>query len=186
MARKFNVTSTIKVTYTTYKRYNTFTDEVEETTETNIPTFTTNTVQEQLKELRKVDFEACKPVSQSEHSALYGMEDDTFMRIAFPINADERRNLITRTVKSLKVSVMVYDKEDTENQFKNTVTYIDPSITSPDKMLATVRKQLETDTVKVVTILDSEVIENLFGCTKEAFVVNATWLDPITRKPYEN
>lgn len=181
MSRKYTVTSTVKVTYTTYKRYNTFTDEVEETMETNIPTFTTNTVQEQLKELRKIDFEACKPISQFEETFLYGMDDDTFMSIAQPIKADERRNLITRTVKSRKVNIKVFDMNNSEKGIYDMDTFTDVTI-SEDKLLNRVRKQVETDTLKVIAINNSTVIESLFGCTKDLFMVNGTQLDPLTRK----
>ena len=181
MARKYNVTSTIKEVKTVYKKYNTFTDEVETITSLNVPTYTTHTLQEQLKELRKVDFEACKPVSQSSIEKKYGMTDETFMTLAFPVSKTKRHGLVTRDKKNTVVDLQMFDM--TNNKMfgcKEVIVPADIAKKSKAKIEAYIRETKETAKIKVLTIgnLYDKTDENMvYALTKDVFITNAVEID---------
>ena len=82
-----------------------------------------------------------------------------------------REPMVTRTITTTKVNVMCLDINIGEP--------INKSVTVPrtykdeDSLLKKVKAVIETDTLKAVYIVDSEVIETLYGMTEQDFIEKA-------------
>lgn len=91
-----------------------------------------------------------------------------------------RTNLVTRTIRSTKVVALCLDTETAEptNQsFTIGGTYPDDP-KGNTTLLKKIRKTYETDTFKVVSIVEKQVEENLYGMTEEEFIAGAKVLPP--------
>lgn len=88
----------------------------------------------------------------------------------------------SRTIKSVKVTVMTVNSETAE--VGNAVYMVSQLPKKPEKLLADLRKAYETDSVKIVSVVSTEEINKLMGITEEDFFAHAVELDPETRKPY--
>lgn len=92
-----------------------------------------------------------------------------------------RKAIVTRTIASTEVTVMGVNTETAEVENK---TYNLSGVYSNDKkLLKAVKSAFETDTFKVVQIVDSEQVSRLYGMYENDFLSNAMELDPETRKP---
>ena len=84
-------------------------------------------------------------------------------------------NMVTRTIKSTKVTALCLDivtAEPLNKTFVVSGTYpSDPKGTA--KLLKKVKYLADTETFKVVAIADTEVEENLYGMTEEEFIAGA-------------
>lgn len=109
-----------------------------------------------------------------------------------------RKAMVTRTVLSTRVNALCLDVESAEpmnQEFNLSGVY---GKTTKDengnktfevdekKLLKACQKAFDTDAVKVVHIVDSEVVENLYGMDENEFLARAVQLDPNTRKPIED
>lgn len=92
-----------------------------------------------------------------------------------------REALITRTVEATKVTVLGLDVTAAEPE--NKTYYLPGKFKDEQKLLKKVKKEFETDTFKIATIVSSEVVSTLYGITVDDFIKNAKVLDPETRKP---
>ena len=87
-----------------------------------------------------------------------------------------RKPQITRTFKTNRVTVLCLDITTAEPQ---NVTVTLPRVMNDEKKtLAAVKSAIETDTLKAVSIVDSEVIEQLYTMDEDFFLAHAT---PVTR-----
>lgn len=89
--------------------------------------------------------------------------------------------MVTRTIESTEVTVLGLDLELGECMQKDTIlpgTYKDDA-----KLLKAAQAALDTDTYKVVSVVRSEVKEQVYGMTEADFIAMGTVLDPKTRKP---
>lgn len=94
-----------------------------------------------------------------------------------------RKPMVTRTIITTKVNVLCLDVVKAEPFNKEVVlprTYKDDNA-----ILKRLRETVETDTEKVVHIVDKEEVETLYGMDEKTFIDNATILDPETRKALE-
>ena len=92
-----------------------------------------------------------------------------------------RKRMVTRTVTGTQAEIQIVTISATEiTTIKTTVTgeYADN-----DKLMKAIKKQVETDDIKVLQILTSEKINKLFGMPEAKFMEEAIELDPETRKP---
>lgn len=92
-----------------------------------------------------------------------------------------RKAMVTRTIESTRVNALCLDIKTAEpmnKEFNLSGTYKDES-----KLLKAVQKAFDTDDLKVVHIVDSEVVNTLYGMYENDFLANAMELDPETRKP---
>ena len=187
MARTYTVTSTIKATNITTIRYNAETKSLEDGN-INLKKYDEEwTFEKLLKVLRLSDLFVVDVKEVTEVSALYGMTDDDFYEISQSITADDRRGLITRTMKNFCPSVTVFDMAHPEKGMYNTSAGFAPiefKDWKDDKKLAYVRKMVETDTVKVLQLLGGTISEDLRGATIEDFIAKAVELNPETRRPF--
>ena len=85
----------------------------------------------------------------------------------------------TRTISKQNVIALVFDKETAE--VFNTNVIITPPITDPDKLEKAVAKQIDSDALKFIQIVDVSVDEKVYGVTMEDFMSIAVELDPKTR-----
>lgn len=82
-----------------------------------------------------------------------------------------REPMVTRTITTTKANVMCLDINIGEP--------INKSVTVPrtykdeDSLFKKVKSVIDTDTLKAVHIVDSEVIETLYGMSEQNFIENA-------------
>lgn len=92
--------------------------------------------------------------------------------------------MVTRTINVTVVEVMCIDTLTAE------VTIKDLELTgetfTEEKALKALKKEYETDTLKVVAIQKMEVHEEMYGLKEIDFLKVAQKLDPTTRKLLEN
>lgn len=92
-----------------------------------------------------------------------------------------RKAMVTRTIESTRVNALCLDIQTAEpmnKEFNLSGTFKDES-----KLLKAVQKAFDTDELMVVHIVDSEVVNTLYGMDENEFLAHATELDPKTRKP---
>ncbi len=89
----------------------------------------------------------------------------------------------TRTIQKQTVTALVFDKTTAEPFNKDYV--ITNPINDPKKLERKIAKIVETDhNLKLIEVVNSDTVEQCYGITLEAFMANATRLDPVTRKPF--
>ena len=94
-----------------------------------------------------------------------------------------RKPMVTRSFEVTKVNVMMCNTITAEvhnKEFEVPRTYKDN-----EKLLKVVKEMIETDSDKVVTIVDKSIATKLFGMSEADFLKNAIELDPETRKVLE-
>ena len=87
---------------------------------------------------------------------------------------------VTRTIQTTHCTVLCMDIENREPCNKDVVlprTYKDEK-----SLLKAVKKVIETDNLKAVQVVDTEVMETLYGMSEQDFIAHATILPP--RKDY--
>lgn len=87
---------------------------------------------------------------------------------------------VTRTICSTKVIVMCVDTETAKvNNYEVTIagTYTDEK-----KLMKAVTKVVETETIKPVSVVSTEVIETLYGMDEQKFIEIAEVLPTRTKK----
>lgn len=92
-----------------------------------------------------------------------------------------RKPMITRTLISTKATVLclnVETAEPTNETFELARTFKDN-----DKLMKALKEKYESDTTKLVHIVDTAEVEKLYGMSETDFMLNAVELDPNTRKP---
>lgn len=87
-----------------------------------------------------------------------------------------RKPMVTRSFKATDCSVLTLDIETKESRTITTTIY--GNFNKPEKLEAAVKKQIETPTVKVVTIGVGTVYEQLLGMDEETFIQSAEKLPP--------
>ena len=95
-----------------------------------------------------------------------------------------RTQMVTRTVIGTEAEVQVVSISATEiSTIKVTVngTYEDS-----EKLLKVIKKQTETDDLKVLKVISTERIEKCYGMTQAEFIKLAKELDLKTRKALES
>lgn len=95
-----------------------------------------------------------------------------------------RKPMVTRSFEVTNVNVMMCNTITAEvhnKEFEVPRTYKDN-----DKLLKVVKEMVETDSDKVVTIVDKSVATKLYGMSEADFLKNAIELDPETRKVLES
>lgn len=92
--------------------------------------------------------------------------------------------MVTRTFTTSKVQALTMNIVTCESEV---VTFIVPKVyDNEEKLLKALRKDYETDTVKVVAITSNEKVETLYGLDETDFIKYAIELDKETRKPINN
>lgn len=84
--------------------------------------------------------------------------------------------MVTRTIITTKANVMCLDVEQGEPF--NKVVILPRTYKDENTMLKQVKKVVDTETVKAVHIVDSEVVETLYGMTEQEFIEHAEVLPP--------
>lgn len=91
-----------------------------------------------------------------------------------------RARKVTRTISSTKVIVICVDIETAKaNNYEVTIagTYTDDK-----KLMKAVTKVVETETLKPVSVVSTEVIETLYGMDEQKFIEMADVLPPRDKK----
>ena len=84
--------------------------------------------------------------------------------------------MVSRTITTTKVNVMCLNIETGEPE--NRSVTVPRTYKDTEKLLKAVRAIEETDTLKVVHVVDTEVQETLYGMTEAEFIANAQVLPP--------
>ena len=91
-----------------------------------------------------------------------------------------RKRMVTRTVKFEQVRVMTLD---IENRTPGEVTcQITGKFKNNDDLLKLAKKAIDTDTLRAVSIISHETVEQLMGMTEEEFIELARYIE----KPAQN
>ena len=95
-----------------------------------------------------------------------------------------RKRMVTRTVTGTEaeVKVVVISKDEITN-IKVTVG---GEFTDNEKLLKAIKKETETDDLKVLSIVTSTKIDKCYGMLESEFIKLAKELDPETRKALES
>lgn len=94
-----------------------------------------------------------------------------------------REPMVTRTFQTVKVTVLVANTVTREMEEREVVlprTYADDK-----KLLKAVEKNFGTDDLKVVALVDKEIIETLYGMSEAEFIAVAKVLPPRTKTEIE-
>ena len=94
-----------------------------------------------------------------------------------------RKPMVTRTFKGMELNVMGVDTK--LGEVSNKTVVIPRAIKDPNKLLKAVKDGFETETYKVVQIVDTKEVETMYGMTEQDFISHAQILDPETRKAIE-
>lgn len=94
-----------------------------------------------------------------------------------------RKPMVTRSFEVTRVNVMMCDTETSE--VHNTEVTVPRTYKDDNKLLKVVKSIVETDTDKVVTIVDKNVDTKLYGMSESDFLQYSIELDPETRKALE-
>lgn len=86
-----------------------------------------------------------------------------------------RKPQVTRTITSTVATVLCLNV-NTAEAFNKTVTV--PREHSDEKLLKIIKKMVDNDEVKVVHIVDKEIVETLYGMSEEKFIEYADVLPP--------
>lgn len=94
-----------------------------------------------------------------------------------------RKRMVTRTVTGTEaeVKVVVISKDEITN-IKVTVG---GEFTDNDKLLKAIKKETETDDLKVLSVISTTKIDKCYGMLESEFIKLAKELDPETRKALE-
>ena len=88
--------------------------------------------------------------------------------------------MVTRSFEVTRVNVMCCDTQTAE--VTNIEREVPRTYKDEAKLLKVVKEAVETQTLKVVAIVDKKVVSKLYGMSEIAFLQNAIELDPETRK----
>lgn len=89
-----------------------------------------------------------------------------------------REKMVTRTVFCTKVNCLCIDIETAEPFNKEVTVSGKFSEDDSDKLEKKLRKLVDVDTVKFVSIVAMDVVETLMGMTEQKFIENAEVLPP--------
>lgn len=79
--------------------------------------------------------------------------------------------MVTRTIITTKATVLALDTVTAEAQ--NLTVTVPRTYKDDTALLKAVKAQAETDTLKMVSIVDKEEIETLYGMTEQEFITHA-------------
>ena len=88
-----------------------------------------------------------------------------------------REKMVTRTIATANVEVMVCDV-NTASTDTIKVTTAPMKQYDEAKLLKRIKKEIETDSLKAVAIVDYEEVEKLYGMTESQFIEMAQILPP--------
>lgn len=94
-----------------------------------------------------------------------------------------RTRMVTRTINVTTIEVMCVDTNTAEVSIKE--LELTGEAFTEEKALKALKKEYETDTLKVVAIQKMEVREEMYGLKEIDFLKVAVKLDPATRKALE-
>lgn len=87
---------------------------------------------------------------------------------------------VTRTISSTKVIVMCVDTETAKvDNYEVTIAGV---YSDDKKLMKAVTKEVETATLKPVSVVSTEVIETLYGMDEQKFIEMAEVLPPRDKK----
>ena len=79
-----------------------------------------------------------------------------------------RLRQVTRTIVTTKVNVMCLDTQKCEPL--NKVITVSGTFSDEDALLLTVKRVVDTDTLKAVQVVDKEELTNLYAMSEEEFI----------------
>ena len=95
-----------------------------------------------------------------------------------------RTRMVTRTINVTVIEAMCVDTLTVDVSIKK--FELTGEICDKEKALKALKKEYETDTLKVVNIQKMEMHEEMYGLKEIDFIKLAQKLDPATRKAFEN
>ena len=94
-----------------------------------------------------------------------------------------RKRMVTRTVTGTEAEIQIVTISASEiTTIKHTVG---GEFTDNDKLLKAIKKETETDDLKVLSVISTTKIDKCYGMLESEFIKLAKELDPETRKALE-
>lgn len=87
--------------------------------------------------------------------------------------------MVSRTITTTKANVMCLNV--TTGEAENKVITVPRTYKDNEKLLKVLKKQEETDTLKLVHVVDVQTEETLYGMTEADFIAHAQILPPRTQ-----
>ena len=94
-----------------------------------------------------------------------------------------RKRMVTRTVTGTEAEVKVV--VISANEITDIKVTVSGEFADNDKLLKAIKKQTETEDLKVLTIVSTTKIDKCYGMLESEFIKLAKELDPETRKALE-
>lgn len=94
-----------------------------------------------------------------------------------------RKRMVTRTVTGTEAEVKVV--VISANEITDIKVTVSGEFTDNEKLLKAIKKQTETEDLKVLTIVSTTKIDKCYGMLESEFIKLAKELDPETRKALE-
>lgn len=91
--------------------------------------------------------------------------------------------MVTRELIGTEANVLVVDTVNATTDYKQFT--IQGKYKTTENLLKAIKKIYETDTCRIVKVINSEEVHKLYGMPTEQFYAHAIELDPETRKPIE-
>ena len=90
-----------------------------------------------------------------------------------------RERMITRTIVTSKANALCMDISDIKNPVSDVKEFVIPGFTeNTTDTLKFAKEIFETDTLKIVAIVNYEKVETLYGMNESKFIENAVILPP--------
>ena len=94
-----------------------------------------------------------------------------------------RAPMVTRELIGTEATVLVVDTVNATTDYKHVT--IQGKYKTTEHLLKAIKKIYETDTYRIVKVIDAKEVHKLYGMATEQFYTHAIELDPETRKPIE-
>ena len=94
-----------------------------------------------------------------------------------------RAPMVTRELIGTEANVLVVDTVNASTDYKQVM--VQGKYKTAEHLLKAIKKVYETDTYRIVKVIDAKEVHKLYGMATEQFYAHAIELNPETRKPIE-
>lgn len=189
MARKYDITKSIESTTITFKEFDLSKGGLIDSTE-EIKDFDNTMTDDKIITLLRNKYNhvnALQVINKQTTNAYYGMTKDVFVAHAKPTNNKDGRNLIKRTLNAYNIEYRYYDMNDGSLKIGN--AFLD-KVNEDDlftlKGVNIVRKQCESDDVRITNIVNWETVSEMYGMTVSDFIKYGTIIESSEMNADEN
>lgn len=177
MARKYDITKNIESTTISFTEFSLESQSLV-TSSIEIKDFDNEMSDDKIIAMLRAKYghvNALQIVSKETVNAYYGMTKEDFVKYARKTDNKDGRNLIKRTLNAFSVSVMCYDLKANKTEYRNVfVDKIDVSELYTLKTLNSIRKSVENEDIRVITVKNYILVSEMYGMSPSDFIKHAT------------